>query len=180
MHYSASPSLNSCPSKEKLQLLCCLLRGRQRAGGGDPPVCQGSSWQSLSKPLGSGLAPSSDGRTGAQWSSPGSSSHMHGGESEPGRVAWTYQPPWEDAWRKNSPSLEIVWATSSGSQCTLNTGGLMSKLCCLGQKNLVHFQGTSAGISSLAPGTTGFGPEGRRSDGVRCHHGGIHLPLSKP
>lgn len=106
--------------------------------------------------------------------------HMHGGESEPGRVAWTYQPPWEDAWRENSPSLEIVWATSSGSQCTLNTGGLMSKLCCLGQKNLVHFQGISAGISSVAPGTSGLWPEGRRRDWVRCHHGGIHLPLSKP
>lgn len=77
-------------------------------------------------------------------------------------------------------SLEIVCVTSSGSQCTLNTGGLMSKLCCLGQKSLVHFQCISAGISSLAPGRTGFGPEGRRRDRMRCHHRGINLFLSKP
>lgn len=177
------PALTAVPARRS----CSYCAACSGAGGGQEGVtllCVREAPGSLSASPGAAGSPhpraASDGRTGAQWSSPGSSSHMHGGESEPGRVAWTYRPPWEDAWRENSPSLEIVWATSSGSQCTLNTGGLMSKLCCLGQKNLVHFQGISAGISSLAPGTSGLGPEGRRRDGVRCHRGGIHLTLSNP
>lgn len=63
VHYSASPNPNHHPNKEKPWLLCCLLGGRRLAeGGGDPPVGQRSSWQSLSRPLGRGLVPS----TGAE------------------------------------------------------------------------------------------------------------------
>lgn len=87
-----------------------------------------------------------------------------GGESEPGRVVWTYRTSvgacMEANLSRQTSSLDILWVTSSGSQCTLNTGGLMSKLCCLGWKSLVHFQRISAGISSLAPGRTALGREG--------------------
>lgn len=62
----------------------------------------------------------------AQRSFLGSSRGMPGGESEPGQVVWTYQTSAGLCMEANlsyqTSSLEIVWATLSGSQCTLNTG----------------------------------------------------------
>lgn len=69
--------------------------GRRR---GDPPVGQGSSWHSLSRPLGGELIPS----TGAEMAS---RADMHGGKSEPGQAVWTL---WDDARRETSPIKHLA------------------------------------------------------------------------
>lgn len=69
-----------------------VLPARGQAAGrgrGDPPVAQGSSWQSLSRALGRELIPSILGCRDGQQSSPRSSSDIHGGMSEPGQAGCT-------------------------------------------------------------------------------------------